>query len=297
MRRSSYGPAVSASSSGGRRFAASPSWASGFWSNEKMKYDFGFTSPSRLSVSAESSNAIPVRSRSSLRTASGGMCANRAIRVLDECRYACRSLRQRTGLAMSGISMVSAPLVRRLATSSSCAAPSGGTGRLGAGYRADAGRHVRADRPIHCARAVALHVITAPRPGDQNGLYQLAPVLSRGTVGGTPCRHADRARRSRARRPSSGSTATSRVPTARPPVMLVSAGLLLHPPLAARSSIGIDAAGHPARRPCPLRRRLAGYRSAPAARPASTRLRLPARSCSSRLPTGSRFHASPARPR
>src|SRR5205823_13748887 len=30
--------------------------------------------------------------------------------------------------------------------------------------------------------AVALHVITAPRPGDQNGLYQLAPALGRGTI-------------------------------------------------------------------------------------------------------------------
>ena len=29
---------------------------------------------------------------------------------------------------------------------------------------------------------VALLVITAPRPGDQNGLYQLAPVLGRGTI-------------------------------------------------------------------------------------------------------------------
>src|SRR5438067_13135565 len=30
--------------------------------------------------------------------------------------------------------------------------------------------------------AVVLHVLTAPRPGDQNGLYQLAPVLAKGTV-------------------------------------------------------------------------------------------------------------------
>src|SRR5215475_12969181 len=28
--------------------------------------------------------------------------------------------------------------------------------------------------------AVVLHVLTAPRPGDQKGLYQLAPVLARG---------------------------------------------------------------------------------------------------------------------
>jgi hypothetical protein len=80
VRRSPYGPPVSATSSGGRRFAASPRSASGFWSNEKMKYDFGLIWPSRLSVSADSSKAKPVRSRSSFSTASGGMSGNRAIR-------------------------------------------------------------------------------------------------------------------------------------------------------------------------------------------------------------------------
>ncbi len=30
--------------------------------------------------------------------------------------------------------------------------------------------------------AVVVHVLTAPRPGDQNGLWQLGPVLARGTV-------------------------------------------------------------------------------------------------------------------
>ena len=44
-----------------------------------MKYDFGFTSPSRFSVSAEVSKSIPVRSRSSFSTASRGMCGNAAI--------------------------------------------------------------------------------------------------------------------------------------------------------------------------------------------------------------------------
>src|SRR5437763_9171616 len=32
--------------------------------------------------------------------------------------------------------------------------------------------------------AVVVHVVTAPRPGDQNGLYALTPVLARGTIGG-----------------------------------------------------------------------------------------------------------------
>src|SRR5436309_1327221 len=32
--------------------------------------------------------------------------------------------------------------------------------------------------------AVVLHVLTAPRPGEEKALYQLAPVLARGTVVG-----------------------------------------------------------------------------------------------------------------
>ena len=30
--------------------------------------------------------------------------------------------------------------------------------------------------------AVVVNVLTGPRPGDQNGLFQLSPVLARGTV-------------------------------------------------------------------------------------------------------------------
>ena len=58
VRRRSHGPPVSASSSGGRRTAASPSSARGVWSNEKMKYDFGLTAPSRLSDRADPSKAM-----------------------------------------------------------------------------------------------------------------------------------------------------------------------------------------------------------------------------------------------
>ena len=81
VRRSSNGPPVRAISSGGLRSFASPSCASGFWSNEKMKYDFGLTSPSRLSLSADSSKEMPVRSRSSFSTASGGMSGYRETRL------------------------------------------------------------------------------------------------------------------------------------------------------------------------------------------------------------------------
>ena len=45
-----------------------------------MKYDFGLISPSRLSLRAEESNAMPVRSRSSFSTASGGTFGKRSIR-------------------------------------------------------------------------------------------------------------------------------------------------------------------------------------------------------------------------
>ncbi len=68
-RRRSYGPPVRMISSGWRS-AASPSSGRVPWSKEKMKYDFGLTSPSSLSESAVSSKATPPRSRSSLKTAS-----------------------------------------------------------------------------------------------------------------------------------------------------------------------------------------------------------------------------------
>ena len=45
-----------------------------------MKYDFGLISPSRLSLRADPSNAMPVRSRSSFSTASGGTFGKRSIR-------------------------------------------------------------------------------------------------------------------------------------------------------------------------------------------------------------------------
>ena len=73
VRRRPQVPPESAISSGGRRAAASPSSASGFWSNEKMKYDFGLISPSRLSLSADvvEGDARP-RAGLPCSTASGG---------------------------------------------------------------------------------------------------------------------------------------------------------------------------------------------------------------------------------
>jgi hypothetical protein len=88
---------------------------------------------------------------------------------------------------------------------------------------------------------VVLHVITAPRPG---GLYALAPVLARGTlIGGVePLTQIER---------DLSATATTvgiegdffRAADGSPSGVWISGGLLAHPPLASRSSIGIDTSG------------------------------------------------------
>ena len=93
--------------------------------------------------------------------------------------------------------------------------------------------------------AVVVHVLKAPRPGDQNGLYQLAPVLARNSVlGGQAARDADGEGHLGDRRPSPASTATSSAPTdGHPSGIFMTGGVLAHPPLSARSSIGIDSAG------------------------------------------------------
>jgi phosphodiester glycosidase/flagellar hook capping protein FlgD len=87
---------------------------------------------------------------------------------------------------------------------------------------------------------VVMHVITAPRP---TGLYALTPVLARGTLTGglEPVTQIER---------DGSATATAvgiegdfvRV-GGRPSGVWIESGLLAQPPLASRSSIGIDAAG------------------------------------------------------
>ncbi len=91
-------------------------------------------------MSAESSNAIPVRSRSSLSTASGGMCANRAIRSSTSAvRVSLTPATYRLGDGCRPLTCPT-PLVRRLATLlvlfGAFAGPASG-----AGHGADAGRH------------------------------------------------------------------------------------------------------------------------------------------------------------
>jgi hypothetical protein len=92
--------------------------------------------------------------------------------------------------------------------------------------------------------AVVLHVITAPRPGDQNGLYALTPVLAHGTItGGTQ-------RVTQLERDVSGTATVAgiegdlvRAADASPSGVYLQNGVLQHPPLAGRSSIGVDTTG------------------------------------------------------
>jgi hypothetical protein len=91
---------------------------------------------------------------------------------------------------------------------------------------------------------VALTVITAPRPGDENGLYTLAPVLARGTLTGG---------RDRLTRIERGLAPAATVvgingdfPAGKaglPAGVLIQGGALQHTPLPFRSSLGLDAAG------------------------------------------------------
>ncbi len=91
--------------------------------------------------------------------------------------------------------------------------------------------------------AVVVHVLTAPRPGDQNGLYQLAPVLARGVVGGL-------ARVTQLEKDVSATATVAGIngdlfnaTDSHPVGVFVSGGVLAHPPSAGRSSIGIDSSG------------------------------------------------------
>jgi phosphodiester glycosidase len=92
--------------------------------------------------------------------------------------------------------------------------------------------------------AVVLHVLTAPRPGDQNGLYQLAPALARNTImGGAE-------RLTQIQKDVSSQATVAGIEgdlfgarDAQPSGIVLQSGVLSHPPLGARSSIGVDADG------------------------------------------------------
>ena len=92
--------------------------------------------------------------------------------------------------------------------------------------------------------AVVIHVLTAPRPGDQNGLYQLAPVLAKGTVLGGKERVTQLEKDVSNQETVAGINGDLFNATdGHPAGIFMQGGLLLHPPLSTRSSIGVDSAG------------------------------------------------------
>src|SRR5258707_1929388 len=92
--------------------------------------------------------------------------------------------------------------------------------------------------------AVVIHVMTAPRPGDQNGLYQLAPVLAKGTVVGGKQRVTQMEKDVSSQMTVAGINGDLfNATSGQPAGIFMQGGLLLRPPLSTRSSIGVDAAG------------------------------------------------------
>jgi exopolysaccharide biosynthesis protein len=92
--------------------------------------------------------------------------------------------------------------------------------------------------------AVVIHVLTAPRPGDQGGLYQLAPVLAKGTVLGGKQRVTQMERDISNQATVAGINGDLFSATdGHPAGVFMQGGLLVHPPLSTRSSIGVDSAG------------------------------------------------------
>jgi exopolysaccharide biosynthesis protein len=92
--------------------------------------------------------------------------------------------------------------------------------------------------------AVVIHVLTAPRPGDQNGLYQLAPVLAKGSVNGGKQRVTQMEKDVSSQATVAGINGDLfNATNGRPSGVFMQGGLLLHPPLSTRSSIGVDSAG------------------------------------------------------
>src|SRR4051795_925563 len=92
--------------------------------------------------------------------------------------------------------------------------------------------------------AVVVHVLTAPRPGSQSGLWQLAPVLARGTVLGGGQRVTQMEKDLAARATVAGINGDLFDPRdSHPAGVVIQGGLLLHTPRSTRSSIGVDSSG------------------------------------------------------
>jgi Phosphodiester glycosidase/FlgD Ig-like domain len=92
--------------------------------------------------------------------------------------------------------------------------------------------------------AVVLHVITAPRPGDGNGIWSLGPVLARGTVMGGTQRVTQIEKDVSAQATVAGIDGDFFSATdGHPSGIVLQGGLLAHPPVGSRSSIGVDSTG------------------------------------------------------
>ena len=92
--------------------------------------------------------------------------------------------------------------------------------------------------------AVVLSVITAPRPGDQNCLYQLAPVLARSTVLGAREKVTQIEKDVSAQATVAGINGDLFSATdGHPSGIFMAGGVLEHPPVSTRSSIGVDGGG------------------------------------------------------
>lgn len=91
--------------------------------------------------------------------------------------------------------------------------------------------------------AVVLHVITAPRPGSQNGLYQLTPVLAGGFVTGGPERLTAIAQDESAHATVVGIEGDYSAKDGTPSGIFMRGGVLVHAPLSTRSSLGVDSGG------------------------------------------------------
>ncbi len=90
---------------------------------------------------------------------------------------------------------------------------------------------------------VVLNVITAPRPGTANGLYQLVPVLSGGTLTGAPEPLTRIEQDVSPQATTAGVNGDFSTADGRPAGIVLTGGALAAQPAAGRSSIGIDASG------------------------------------------------------
>jgi hypothetical protein len=92
--------------------------------------------------------------------------------------------------------------------------------------------------------AVVIHVITAPRPGDQNGLYQLAPALAHAAItgGAEPLTQIEKDVSGQATVAGINGDLSAGA-DAHPSGVVMQGGVLQHSPSSGRASTGIDTAG------------------------------------------------------